>query len=152
MAELKTQKTSASVADFLATIVDDERRQDCEAVVRLMKKVTKSDPSMWGSSIVGFGSLNYRNSSGKEVAWFKTGFSPRSRDLTLYLMSGAKSNPALLKKLGPHSTGVSCLYVKRLADLDLRCAGEPDPGVHARPAKTGSHSTGVTGETEVTGV
>jgi hypothetical protein len=124
MAELKTKKTTASVAGFLAGIKDDERRKDCETVVRLMKKATKSDPAMWGPSIVGFGSLNYRNGAGKEVAWFKTGFSPRKRDLTLYLMSGAKSYPTLLKKLGPHSTGVSCLYIKRLADLDVKVLEE----------------------------
>ena len=97
MAELK--KTTASVADFLAAIKDDERRKDCETVVRLMKKVTKSDPAMWGPSIVGFGAHNYRNSSGKEVAWFKAGFSPRKRD-------------------------ASCLYIKRLGELDMKVLEE----------------------------
>lgn len=120
MAELKTKKTTASVAGFLAAIDDPERRKDCETVVRLMKKATKSEPAMWGPSIVGFGTYSYKNSSGKEVAWFQTGFSPRKRDLTLYLMGGAKSYPALLKKLGPHSTGASCLYLKGLAGLDMK--------------------------------
>jgi hypothetical protein len=120
MAKLKTQKTTASVKAFLAAVEDPERRKDCETVARLMQKVTKAEPAMWGTSIIGFGAHSYRNSAGKEVAWFQTGFSPRKRDLTLYLMGGAKSQPALLKKLGPHKTGGSCLYLKRLADLDVK--------------------------------
>ena len=120
MAELKTKKTTASVPDFLAGIQDDERRKDCTAVARLMKKATKAAPRMWGSSIVGFGTSSYRRASGEEYPWFVMGFSPRKGPLTLYLPGGAKSYPKLLEKLGKHKIGGSCLYVKRLADVDLK--------------------------------
>ena len=117
MAELKTKKTKASVATFLKG-VDESRRSDCEALVKLMKQATKAEPIMWGPSIIGFGDLRYKGASG-EMDWFVTGFSPRKRDLTLYLMPGVQRYPELLAKLGRHSTGKSCLYIKRLADVDM---------------------------------
>jgi hypothetical protein len=117
MAELKTKKTNASVATFLKG-VDKSRRADCEALVKLMKQATKAEPVMWGPSIVGFGDLRYKGASG-ESDWFVTGFSPRKRDLTLYLMPGVQRYPELLAKLGRHSTGKSCLYIKQLADVDM---------------------------------
>jgi hypothetical protein len=119
MAELKTKETTASVEDFLAAIDDEERRKDCRTLVRIMKKATKAEPAMWGTSVVGFGRYHYRYATGREGDWFKTGFSPRKNDLTLYIMSGVERFPQLLKRLGKYKTGKACLYVKRLADVDL---------------------------------
>lgn len=119
MAGLKTKPTAVSVAKFLGALPDRERRADCQTVAKLMRKVTKAAPKMWGPSIVGFGSYHYRYASGREGDWFLTGFSPRKKDLTLYVMGGLASQAALLKMLGRHAKGASCLYIKRLADVDL---------------------------------
>ncbi len=118
MAELKTQKTKASVAAFLNAIEDEQMRKDCKAVAKFMQEVTGEKPAMWGASIVGFGSLEYTNTkAGGE--WPLTGFSPRKQNLTMYIMPGFAKHQELLGKLGKHSTGQSCLYVKRLSDVDL---------------------------------
>lgn len=119
MAELKTKPTEASVEGFLAGVTDDERRADCQALVKLMQRATRAKPRMWGPSIVGFGSYRYKYDSGREGEWFLAGFSPRKSDLTLYIMSGLGPHAGLLRKLGKHKTGKSCLYLKRLADVDL---------------------------------
>ena len=119
MAELKTKKTTASVEDFLNSIVDEQRRKDCFRVLEIMKAATKAEPAMWGTSIVGFGRYQYAYKSGRALEWFLTGFSPRKQDLTLYIMPGLERYPALMKKLGKHKTGKSCLYIKKLNDVDL---------------------------------
>lgn len=119
MAELKTRPTGGSVTAFLAGIADEQRRKDCRALVRLMREATGSPGRMWGPSIIGFGSYRYRYGSGREGDWFLAGFSPRKQELTLYIIAGFAGSGALLRRLGPHRTGKSCLYVKRLADLDL---------------------------------
>jgi hypothetical protein len=119
MAELKTQRTKASVATFLARIPDEGRRKDCRTVAKLMQQVTKTRPRMWGTSIVGFGSYHYKYDSGREGEWFLAGFSPRKRDLTLYLMAGIERYPDLKAKLGKHTHGKSCVYIMRVADIDL---------------------------------
>lgn len=119
MADLKTAPTNASVDAFLNAIPDDATREDCRTLVKIMRQATNTQPKMWGPSMVGFGSYNYKYESGREGDWFLTGFSPRKRDLTLYIMAGAKRYPDLMRKLGKHKTGVSCLYIKRLADVDL---------------------------------
>ncbi len=119
MVELKTKQNKASVTGFLRGIEDPQRRKDCRAVLELMKEVTGSRPKMWGDSIVGFGSYHYKYASGREGDWFVTGFSPRKANLTLYIMAGFSRYKELLAKLGKHKTGVSCLYIKRLADVDL---------------------------------
>jgi len=119
MAELKTKRTAASVAAFLARIPDATRRNDCRAVAKLMQQVTRTRPRMWGTSIVGFGSYHYKYGSGREGDWFLAGFSPRKQDLTLYLMAGIERYPKLQAKLGKHKHGKSCVYIKRLADVDL---------------------------------
>ena len=124
MAELKTQPTSRSVESFLKTITDKCRRADCFAVLKLMKGITKAQPRMWGPSIVGFGSYHYKYESGREGEWFQAGFSPRKDSLTLYIMSGFARHDALMKKLGKHKTGKSCLYIKRLADVDMKVLTE----------------------------
>jgi hypothetical protein len=98
-------------------------RKDCQALVRMMKKATGATPKMWGPSIVGFGRYSYTYASGHSGEWPIIGFSPRKQDLTLYLMPGFDQQTALMKKLGPHKTGKSCLYVKRLEDLDMGVLG-----------------------------
>jgi len=119
MAELKTKRTEASVTAFLKRVADDTRRQDCLTVLRMMKQATGAEPKMWGSSIVGFGNYHYEYASGREGEWFLTGFAPRKRDLTLYIMAGFGRYDTLLAKLGKFKIGRSCLYIKRLADVDL---------------------------------
>jgi|SRR5689334_9097314 len=118
MAELKTKKTDASVDKFLNGVVDEQRRKDCFALVEIMKKATKAEPAMWGPSIVGFGHRLYKYPSGRELDWFLLGFSPRKQDLTLYIMPGLERYPELTKKLGKYKTGKSCLYIKKLEDVD----------------------------------
>ncbi len=120
MAELKTKQTDASVDKFLASIKDEGRRKDCLALVRRMTRATKSEPKMWGKSIVGFGTYHYVYASGREGDWMMMGFSPRKQNLTLYILPGLDAFAPLLKKLGPHSRGGACLYIKRLEDLDLK--------------------------------
>jgi hypothetical protein len=118
-AENKTKATAASVPKFLAGL-DAARRADCEALVAMLRKVTKAEPRMWGPSIVGFGDHHVTYESGREVDWFLAGFSPRKSDLTIYLMGGARSDAELLGKLGKHRIGGGCLYIKRLSDVDSR--------------------------------
>jgi hypothetical protein len=119
MAEPKTKPTKASVKEFLNKIPDKERRDDCSAVAKIMEEITGDKPKMWGPSIVGFGTWHYKYASGREGDWPVTGFSPRKRDLTLYLMMGFNKHTELMQKLGKHSTGKSCLYIKRLSDIHL---------------------------------
>lgn len=119
MAEPKTRPTMESVEKFVNRIADEQRRKDCFRVLEIMKAVTKVEPAMWGTSIVGFGRHNYKYESGTKGEWFLCGFSPRKQDLTLYLMSGLERYSELLKKLGKHKTGRACLYIKKLDDVDL---------------------------------
>lgn len=119
MAELKTRPHDGDVEAFLESVENDTRREDAFEVLALMKRVTGEEPRMWGPSIVGFGSYHYRYESGREGDWFVAGFSPRKQALTLYIMSGFRGHDALLEKLGKHTTGRSCLYVKTLADVDM---------------------------------
>lgn len=119
MAEPKTRPTAEAVTAFLGRVADEGRRRDCLALVELMREVTRAEPVMWGPSIVGFGRYRYRYESGREGEWMMMGFSPRKQDLTLYVMPGIEAFAPLLSRLGRHKTGKSCLYVKRLADLDL---------------------------------
>jgi hypothetical protein len=120
MAELKTQENDSSVEDFLNSVDDERKRQDSYAILELMRKVTKLEPKMWGDSIIGFGNYHYRYASGREGEWFLTGFSPRKRTLTLYIMSGFAEYDSLLADLGKYTTGVSCLYIKKLEDVNLK--------------------------------
>lgn len=118
MAELKTKATEASVDKFLTSVKDPKKRQDCLTVLSLMRQVTKAEPKMWGSSIVGFGDYRYVYESGRELDWFLVGFSPRKEALTLYLMPGSPRYTDLMKKLGKYKTGRACLYIKSLDDVD----------------------------------
>ncbi len=124
MAELKTKPNKVSVEKFLKSIKDEKKREDSFKVLELMKKITKEEPVMWGPSIVGFGRYHYKYASGREGDWFLTGFSPRKQNLTIYIMSGFKRNNELMKKLGKHKTGSSCLYINRLEDLDMKILKE----------------------------
>lgn len=119
MAQLKTQPTDKSVTDFLDGVENDTKREDSFTILELMKEITGEEPIMWGDSIIGFGTYHYKYASGRAADWFLTGFSPRVQNLTLYIMSGFDEYDDLLGKLGKHSTGKSCLYVKRLENIDL---------------------------------
>ncbi len=120
MAELKTKATKASVAAFLRTVDDERKRNDAREVMALMKDVTGKRPKMWGPSIVGFGSYHYRYGSGREGDWPVTGFSPRKQYLTISIMPGFSRYAPLMKKLGKYKTGKSCLYLKKLDDVDRK--------------------------------
>ena len=122
--ELKTKLNDASVEDFINAVEDEAIRADCFEVAKMMKQATKAEPKMWGSSIVGFGSYHYKSASGREGDWMLVGFSPRKQNLTLYIMAGFDDYPELLKKLGKFSTGKSCLYIKKLADVDKKVLKE----------------------------
>jgi len=115
----KTTQTEASVAVFIASVDDAQKRQDSETLIDMMREVMGEEPKMWGDSMVGFGTYHYKGKSGREGDWFPVGFSPRKAALTLYLMGGFDERGALLEKLGKHSIGKGCLYVKKLADVDM---------------------------------
>ena len=119
MAELKTKRNKGNVETFLNRVPDEKKRQDSFTILELMKQVTGEEPEMWGDSIVGFGSYHYKYASGREADWFLTGFSPRKQNLTLYIMAGFDEYEQLLNKLGKHSTGKSCLYVKKLENVNM---------------------------------
>ena len=114
----KTQPTSADVDEFLATIPEPQQ-QDCRDLAAAMSEATGAPAVMWGSSIVGFGTYHYRGASGHGADWMVLGFSPRKANTTLYLSSGVEPHAGLLATLGPHHTGKGCVYLKRLADIDL---------------------------------
>lgn len=119
MTENKTKESDASVDAFLDAVENDERRGDCKTLLNLMAEVTGSEPRMWGTSLVGFGRYHYRYASGREGDWFITGFSPRKKALTLYIMPGFDGYDELMGRLGKHTSGKACIYVRRLDDIDL---------------------------------
>lgn len=114
----KTQATAGEAESFLASVTDQRRGQDARTALELMRRVTGAEPVMWGASIIGFGTRPYTTADGKEHEWFAVGLSPRKASLTLYGLTTYGSNADLLDRLGPHTTGQGCLYVKRLGDLD----------------------------------
>lgn len=118
MAELKTTPNSSDVLQFLNSVENDKRKNDSLYVLELMKNITKCQPKMWGTSIVGFGTYHYKYDSGREGDWFLTGFSPRKQSLTLYIMPGFDRFEELMAKLGNYKTGKSCLYINKLEDVD----------------------------------
>ena len=120
MAEAKTKPTKQSVDGFIKKIPDPQTRADCLTIARLMAEATRSEPGLWGSSIVGFGTRRIKYAGGREGDWPIIGFSPRKQNLTLYIgLGGFDSHAELLEKLGKHSVGKGCLYIKRLSDVDL---------------------------------
>lgn len=117
-AELKTKVNEASVADFIGK-QPEAVAADCRILITLMQQATGEEPRMWGASIVGFGRYTYKGASGREGEWMVIGFSPRKVSLSLYIFAGFEKEAALMGKLGKHSTGKGCLYIKRLAEVDL---------------------------------
>lgn len=124
MAELKTKPNKQSVKAFVDAVEDLQKRKDCRSIIKLMRKLTGEKPKMWGDSIVGFGTYHYKYKSGHEGDWMLTGFSPRKQNLTIYIMSGFSNYHDLLSNLGKHKTSKSCLYVKRLGDIDTNILSE----------------------------
>ena len=120
MAELKTRPTKASVTEFIKGIDDKQKRADARSVAAMMRRATGSRAKMWGPSIVGFGTYKYTNTAGKDLEWMLTGFSPRKQALTVYIMPGFSHFDSLMKRLGKYKTGKSCLYIKRLSDVNER--------------------------------
>ncbi len=116
--ELKTKQNDGDVEAFLDTIEPQQKQTDSRTIVEMMATITGEAPKMWGESIIGFGSYHYRYASGQEGDWMLVGFAPRKQALTLYLMSGYEDWDDLTANLGKFKTGKSCLYVKRLADVD----------------------------------
>ncbi len=121
MAELKTKKTTASVAAFLAAVEDEQKRKDSQELLKIFEKVTGEKPAMWGDSIVGFGQYHYKSERSKQEGdWPLTGFSPRKQNITLYIMAGFGDQKKLLEKIGKHKvSGGSCLYINRLSDINV---------------------------------
>lgn len=119
MADNKTVKTGASAADFIAGVENERRREDGFALLEMMRGITGLEPEMWGPSIVGFGDCHYKYESGREGDMFLIGFSPRKRSLSLYIMGDFAERDALLERLGKHRQSVSCLYINKLADVDM---------------------------------
>ncbi|MHC1708635.1 MAG: DUF1801 domain-containing protein [Bacteroidales bacterium] len=125
MAEIKTKPTSASVVDFLNNVPDEQKRKDSFLLLDLFKNITGDEPKMWGDSMVGFIDFQYKYKTGTSGTWFKTGFSPRKQNLTIYLsMYGFEEHSDLLNKLGKHKTGKGCLYINKLADVDIEVLKE----------------------------
>lgn len=124
MAENKTVETDASVTEFLDGVENETRRRDGFALLELMREVSGVEPKMWGPSIVGFGRYHYRYDSGRDGDWMRIGFSPRKGNLALHLMFGSDETKRFLARLGKHKTGVSCLYVNKLADVDVEVLRE----------------------------
>lgn len=124
MAELKTKENDGDVQAFLNSVEDEKRKSDSLKVLEMMQEITEQPPKMWGGSIVGFDSYHYKYESGREGDWFITGFSPRKQALSLYIMSGFDRYDELMNKLGKYKTGKSCLYVKKLEDVDEKMLRE----------------------------
>ena len=134
---LKTTKNSADVDKFLAGIADEQRREDCQSVLELMKQLTGDPPAMWGKTIVGFGSFHYRGKS-SEGDWFHVGFSPRKQNLVLYLHCELEKQGELLEKLGRHKIGKSCLYLNKLEDAHLPTLKKLITKAYKNPAIAGA--------------
>lgn len=119
MAELKTKPTDDDVNKFLDSVADKQRREDSKRLLEIMREITGVEPIMWGSSIVGFGTQHYKYASGREGDWMAIGFSPRKQALTLYGLIYYDKDRAVAAKLGPHKEGKGCLYINKIADVDL---------------------------------
>ena len=121
LVEIKTKPNSASVVDFINNVADEQKRKDSFVILEMMKKASGEEPKMWGSSLIGFGIKRYKSpATGREVDWLRIGFAPRKANLSLYISVGIKQHLTLLKKLGKHKTGVGCLYINKLEDVDLK--------------------------------
>jgi hypothetical protein len=121
LVEIKTKVTADSVEEFIGSIGDEQKRKDSSVILQLMKKATKENAKMWGSSLIGFGEKRYKSpNTGREVDWFRIGFSPRKTNLSLHLGLDVQRYASELSALGKYKTGVGCLYINKLADVDLK--------------------------------
>lgn len=121
LAQIKTKPTSANVEDFINNVKDEQKRKDSFVLLEMMKKATGEEPILWSSSVIGFGNKRYKSpTTGREVDWLRIGFSPRKANLSLYISVGIQEHAAALKKLGRHKTGVGCLYINKLEEIDLK--------------------------------
>ncbi len=136
MGELKTHRTTSGVDVIIDAITDDARRQDCLDLLGLMRKATGADPSVWSSGVIGFGSYHYKSSSGQEGDWFPVGFASRKAAITVYLGLGLDELAAPLARLGTYKTGKGCIYLKRLADVDVAVLEELVADAYALMKKT----------------
>lgn len=124
VAEIKTKQNASSVSSFIDSIADEQKRKDSYIILKMMEKAINEEPKMWGSSMIGFGKFRYKSpATGREVDWFKIGFSPRKANLSLHLLDLQRHADAL-KKLGKHKTGKGCLYINKLGDVDLEVLEE----------------------------
>jgi hypothetical protein len=124
MAELKTKETKASVEDFINKVIDEEKRQDCFTIIKMMKAATKSEAKLWGTAIIGFGDVVLKYESGRVLDWFRIGFSPRKQNIALYISGVVKNEDPLLQKLGKYKTGKGCLYINKLKEVDVKVLNE----------------------------
>lgn len=121
LAQIKTKETNASVEEFINSVQDEQKRKDSIEIIQMMEKASKEKPKMWGASMIGFGNKRYKSpATGREVDWFKIGFSPRKANLSLYLTIDIHQYGDTLQKLGKHKTGAGCLYINKLADVDRK--------------------------------
>jgi hypothetical protein len=125
LVEIKTKPTSYSVVDFINSVPNEQKRKDSFVILEMMKLATGEEPTMWGSSIIGFGNVRYKSpATGREVDWLRIGFSPRKANISLYLSLNIKEHSATLARLGKHKTGVGCLYINKLEDIDINVLKE----------------------------
>ena len=125
LVEIKTKETNSSVEDYINGLKDEQQRKDSLKLIKLMQKASKEEPKMWGSAIIGFGIKRYKSpKTGREVDWFKIGFSPRKANLSLHLVFDMNAQADALTKLGKHKTGAGCLYIKKLDDVDMKILEE----------------------------
>lgn len=120
LVQIKTKPTESSVDDYIATLTSEQQREDSIAIIKMMEKATKQKAQMWGSSMIGFGNVRFKSpKTGREVDWFKIGFAPRKNNLSLHLINLAPLADDLAK-LGKHKTGMGCIYINKLADVDIK--------------------------------
>jgi hypothetical protein len=124
MSGLKTKETQANVEEFLDAVKDEQKKKDSFKLLHLMQEVTGKPAKMWGDSIVGFGNYHYKYDSGREGDWFLTGFSPRKQNLSVYIVAGFSNYQDLMKDLGKYKTASSCLYIKKLEDINTEVLKE----------------------------
>ena len=125
LVEIKTKPTSTSVVDFINNVKDEQKRKDSFVIMEMMKKATGEEPLLWSNSAIGFGIKRYKSpSTGREVDWLHIGFAPRKANLSLYLHVDIKQQAKTLSKLGKHKTGVGCLYINKLEDIDIKVLKE----------------------------
>ena len=125
LAVIKTKPTSSSVEDFINNIEDEQKRKDSFSILAMMEKASKEKPKMWGTSLIGFGDVRVKSpTSGREVDWFRIGFAPRKANFSLYLTGSIKNYVEYLEKLGKHKTGMGCLYINKLKDVDIKVLEE----------------------------